>query len=255
MPKKEVNLAIDIGNSNIHIAVFYNDKIIKFYTIPTPSYKSANRKLNIISRKYNVKLIGISNVVPRINSYFSKNIINIFKTKPVTINYKTKLPVRIKVKNPVTLGADRICNAVYGYIASGKKLNTLIIDLGTANKFDLVLKNGDYVGGIIAPGLITSSKALNLNTGKLPFLNINALDLDPVLIGKNTFQAIQSGLLNYMYFAAEGIIKAVKKQYPGKLNIILGGGSAVFVKRRLSQKYIFNEHTVLNGINCILNYQ
>ncbi|KXK49598.1 MAG: type III pantothenate kinase [Chlorobi bacterium OLB5] len=133
--------------------------------------------------------------------------------------------------------------------------NILIIDLGTANKYDLVLSNGDYVGGIIAPGLITSSIALNLNTGKLPLIKFNKLSRNSPLIGKNTFEAIQSGLVNYMKLATEGIVDGVKRKYPGKLNIYITGGSAGLIKSKLNFDYKYTENSVLHGLNYVINFQ
>lgn len=249
-----MNLAIDIGNSYIHLAVFNRSKITAYKTIPLDSNVILINWFKSISKRYNICNVGLSSVVPKQNKFITQTIKKLFKLKPLIINYKSKLPIKVKVKNPYTLGSDRVCNAVFGYINSTRS-NSLIIDLGTANKFDLVLKNGNYVGGIIAPGLKLSAAALNINTAKLPLLNIEKLSGNAPIIGKNTFQAVQSGLLNYMKSATEGIVKEVKNQYPGNLKVFLTGGSAKFIKNKVSFNYIFTENTVLFAINYILNKQ
>lgn len=250
-----MNLAIDIGNSYFHMAVFKGNKMAYLYTGPTGNKKLFNSGLRLISKKYEVQKIGISSVVPKIYNFAVPAIIKYFSKIPLNINNKSKLPVKVKVKNPHTLGSDRICNAVFGFEDNSEKSNVLVIDLGTANKYDLVLRNGDYIGGIIAPGIMTSSKALNINTGKLPLLKFEKLSPNSPLIGKNTFEAIQSGLVNYMKFATEGIIAGVKRKYPGKLKIYLSGGSAGLIRDNLSFKFKFIKNSVLEGINFILNYQ
>lgn len=250
-----MNLAIDIGNSLTHFAVFKGSRMI--YAINCPSSEGIKlvQAIKKLEKNFYIDSIGISSVSPKTLKHLKTNIRNIFKLYPLTISNKTKIPISIKVKKSHTLGADRICNAVFGYVSSGLKTNTLIIDLGTANTFDLVLKNGDFIGGIIAPGLMTSSNALNISTGKLPALKYTELSAKAPLIGGNTFEAIQSGLVNYMKFAIEGIVNAMRKQYKGKLEIYLTGGSARFIGKSLEFEYIYRENTVLEGINLILNYQ
>lgn len=250
-----MNLAIDIGNSNFHLAVF-NKKHTKYYCSGlSGNIHLLSLHLKIIAGKYNITKIGYSSVVPKLDKRIIGIIKKIIRINPLSISYKSKLPVKIKVKNPHSLGSDRICNAVYGFTESSENSNSLVIDLGTANKYDLVLSSGNYIGGIIAPGLITSSKALSSNTGKLPVLKIEEFNRKTPLIGRNTPEALQSGLVNYMWYATEGIVTAVKKKYPGKLTIFLSGGSAGFIKNSLSFKYKYAQNSVLRGINQILSNQ
>lgn len=250
-----MNLAIDIGNSFFHMAVFKGNKAEYLYSGNAGDKKIFNLGLKLISKKFLIQKIGFSSVVPKFNNFACKSIIKYFSKIPLNINSKSKLPIKIKVKNPETLGSDRICNAAFGFLVNSPKTNVLIIDLGTANKYDLVLRNGEYIGGIIASGIMISSKALNLNTGKLPLLKFQELCPNSPLIGKNTLEAIQSGLVNYMLYATDGIVRAIKKKYPGKLNIYLSGGSAGLIKSNISFKFKFIENSVLAGINYILNYQ
>lgn len=250
-----MNLAIDIGNSFTHFAVYKGSRNVYTYNCSSFSKIQLAKAVKKIRKDFSISIIGISSVSPdtlkAIKSYIRKE----FKISPLTINYKTKLPVKIKIKKSHTLGPDRICNAVYGYVTVKAKSNVLIIDLGTANTYDLVLKNGNFVGGIIAPGIMTSSKALNLNTGKLPLMEYRKLSAEAPLIGSNTFEAIQSGLVNYMKYATEGLIKAINGKYNGKLKVILTGGSAKLLGSKINFDHIYRENTVLEGINIVLNYQ
>lgn len=250
-----MNLLIDIGNSFTHFAVFNGIKIIKQKHCPTSSLKELLSTLKYYSDDVKLSGIGISSVVPKVEKILSKTIRNIFNINPLTVNNKSKLPIKLKVKYPSKVGADRICNAVFGYCSTIKKTNVLVIDLGTANTYDLILKNGDFTGGIIAPGIMTSSKALKDQTATLPFIGYNKLNPNTPLIGKFTEDAIRSGLINYMKFATEGIVSGVKKQYSGKLTVILTGGSSFLLKNNVNFKYIYRENTVLEGLNFILNYQ
>ncbi len=263
-----MNLAIDIGNSFTHFAVYNGSKQVYCHKSRLNEPNGLKNILLKIANKYppegtyfkqddlhKITSIGISSVSPSTYEYISNYAINIFKIKPLTINNKTKLPVVIKINNPVTIGTDRICNAVFGYEYFKRKHNVLIIDIGTANTFDIVTIKGEFVGGIIAPGIMISSKALNTNTGKLPLIEYSKLSFKSPLIGKNTFEAISSGLVNYMIFATEGIVSAVKKHFNGKLKVIITGGSSNFLINNVNFKYTYIQNTVLDGINCILNYQ
>lgn len=250
-----MNLAIDIGNSFSHFSVFKGSKNIYGLNCSSNDLNGLINAVKKIGKEFEIAKIGVSYVSPNTQRTVMLLVRKEFKVAPLIINKKSKLPIKIKIKNPHSLGPDRICNAVFGYNAAMGKSNVLIIDLGTANTYDLVLKSGDFVGGIIAPGIMTSSKALNSNTGRLPLLGYDKLSAKAPLIGRNTFEAIQSGLVNYMKFATEGIVTAVERKYKGKLKVILTGGSAKFLGSKVNFDHIYKENTVLEGINIVLNYQ
>ncbi len=248
-----MNLAIDIGNSFVHFGVFRGKLLLECKTVSGKSIPALKGTLRRLIAKHDLAQIGIASVNPKSETIIKKNIPTHFRKHAVTINNKSKLPITIKVKNSGTLGADRICNAVYGHLKAVGK-SSLIIDLGTANTYDLVLKNGNFVGGIIAPGLFTSALALNKNTAKLPFISIEGSRVRVPLIGKNTREAISSGLLNYMLFATEGIVTAVKNQYGRNFEVFLTGGSAPLIAKKVNFEHKLVQNTVLEGINMIINH-
>ncbi len=250
-----MNLAIDIGNSFSHFSVFKGSKNIYGLNCSSYNLTGLTNAVRKIGRDFEIAKIGVSYVSPNTQRTIMLLVRREFKVAPLIINNKSKLPIKIKIKNPHTIGSDRICNASYGYDTFNGRSNVLIIDLGTANTYDLVLKNGDFVGGMIAPGIMTSSKALNSNTGRLPLLGYDKLSAKAPLIGRNTFEAIQSGLVNYMKFATEGIVTAVKRKYKGKLEVILTGGSAKLLGSKVNFDHFYKENTVLEGINIVLNHK
>ncbi len=252
-----MNIAIDIGNSFTHFGIYHAKKLLNSFKIPT------HTPINL--RKFHLKYLskiagdisssGISSVVPSQNKLWNDYARKYLNLKAIIINYKSKLPIKIRIKNSSTLGSDRICDAVYGYEYFKRRENVIICDLGTANTYEVVLKNGDYIGGIIAPGIVTSAIALSLNTGKLPLLGTGYLRFNKSVIGRNTTGAIQSGLMNYALFATEGIIKSIEKELGMRFKVIITGGSGKAIQKRLSVKSLYKENTVLDGINLILNYQ
>ena len=252
-----MNLAIDIGNSLTHMALFDKKKVVKKLSFESGlGINLIDAKVRSLLGPYMDKIgqVGLSSVVPLSNSLWNDAAIILFKLTPLTINYKMQLPIKIKVKNPQSLGTDRICNAVFAFKYFKGKENVIIADFGTANTYDVILKNGDFIGGIIAPGISTSAKALNLNTGQLPLFELKDLNPKVPLVGKNTHEAIQSGLLNYPVYATEGIIKGIEKEFKRKFKVIITGGSAGKIRNKLAIKSYYAENAVLEGINIILNY-
>src|SRR5689334_2391708 len=149
-----MKLAIDIGNSFTHFAVYRNSKKIYASKCSSSSNKDIRKTLTLINKAFRIETIGTASVNYSTGYLISNICKTLFSIKPISINNKTKLPIRIKVKSSITLGADRICNAVYGYEHFRRINNVIIADLGTANTYDLVTKKGEFIGGIIAPGIM-----------------------------------------------------------------------------------------------------
>lgn len=250
-----MNLAIDIGNTFTHFGLYEGGKSIRTFKVLTHKRVSipSFHKNHLAKYIHRVEQIGISSVVPNNNLIWKRYIKKYFGFIPLIISNKSKLPISLKVKNSNTLGADRICLAVYGYYKF--KDNVIVCGLGTANTYNVILKNGDFIGGIIAPGINTSAKALNLNTGQLPELHFNTLKFSKSLVGNDTKSAIQAGLLNYPLYATEGILKAIEKEYKRKFKVIVTGGAAKILKKKFAFKAYYVENAVLDGINMILEYQ
>lgn len=248
------NLAIDIGNTNAHLAVYSNSKKVRNSIIPTANGIGYNQFIKVLGKYRNaVTSIGISSVNPAVNRKWIEVCRKTLRISPLIISSRTKLPIRIKIRNSRTLGSDRICNAVYGFTKYKCRKNVIIVSLGTAITIDVVLRNGNFIGGIIAAGLSTSAKALNEFTGKLPLLKEDQLRYNKSIIGADTKDAIRAGIVNYSIHAIDGIISEIEKQIGSEFEVILTGGSAIKVKRYLSHRNQSFENAVLEGINIILN--
>lgn len=251
-----MNLTIDIGNTNSHLAVFKNNNIIFLKNLSNSLNKKIIDSLNNISKNYYITKIGISSVNPIINKSLIFYIKNKFKILPLTINYKTKLPLIINVKSKYTLGADRICNAVLANTYSNSKYNVLIIDFGTANTFDIVNNKNEFIGGIITTGLNTSLISLNYHTAKIPLYNLKSKNIKYSLIGKNTREAVYSGVFNSSYGTVNYIVNKLKTYFNYNLKIIISGGTLNYLDlNEFNFEYHLIENSVLKGINLILNYQ
>jgi len=250
-----MNLLIDIGNTFTHFGVAGKSRILFEFKVLTHSRISAseiNKKLSRYERK--IESAAISTVVPSKTEFWKLFVSKTYGIRPLVISGNTRLPIKIKVKNPGKLGPDRICNAVAGYYLFKKKSNVIVIDLGTATTYDVILKNGDFVGGIISPGIETSAKALHGNTDRLPMLKTRQFLFPRKVIGRNTLEAIQSGLMYTASFTVDGMIKQIEKERHCKFKIVLTGGFAKRVFRKIEHKAKLESGMVFKGSNYILQY-
>ena len=249
-----MNLAIDIGNTSTKFAVFNDSKILHYFRMPTSGKINPLGIFKNLPHEYNsqIKHIGISSVVPTENVMYRQACIKHFNIKPLFISAKITLPVNIRTDIPLKTGSDRICLAASGYEHYGKKKNIIVVGLGTANTFDVVLKNGDFIGGVIAPGLGLSAKALFELTEKLPLIENEGLKIPKRIVGKTPEDSVRSGLMYSALYSVEGIVKNIEKQYGRKFKVIITGGFAKRIKRHINFKAKFIEEMVLKSINEIV---
>lgn len=247
-------LAIDIGNTYTTFGFFRNDKIVSLFKLNSVPLKSETEywkhlnqfiKNTKIIRK-DIKGVVISSVVPVICSILQKTIKNYLEIKPVIVSSKLKLDIKINYKKPSNLGADRICNVIAAYEKYGGP--AIIVDFGTAITYDVVSKRGEFLGGIIAPGIGISSYALNRQTSQLPKIKT----IYPKnIIGKDTTACIQSGIMFGTLDAVEGTIKRIKKLIGEDVAVIgTGGYVSLFAKKSKMIEYI-EPTLVLEGAHIV----
>ncbi|MDY0235843.1 MAG: type III pantothenate kinase [Gudongella sp.] len=232
-------LAIDVGNTNIVFGGFEGEKLVYDWRISSDKEKTSDEygllfdqifQYNGINRNEVTDII-ISSVVPSLMHTLPAMSQRYFQIDPIMIGPGVKTGMNIKYDNPREVGADRIVNAVAAYEKYGGPV--IIVDFGTANTFCFVNKQGDYLGGVITPGIKISSEALFLRTAKLPKVEI----LKPEkVIGKNTIESIQSGLVYGYTGMVDAIIEKmleemqltkeeVKVVSTGGFSTLLGNGS------------------------------
>ncbi|MBZ2176048.1 type III pantothenate kinase [Schnuerera sp. xch1] len=250
-------LLIDVGNTNIVFGVYKEDKLIYDWRIATDKNKTSDEYGLLFEQifKYHgicpkdVEDVIISSVVPTLMYTLSAMSIKYFNKEPLVVGPGIKTGMNIKYDNPKEVGADRIVNAVAAYEKYGGPI--IIVDFGTAITFCVVSKEGDYLGGTIAPGIKISSEALFQRTAKLPKVELIKPD---TVIAKNTVNSIQSGLI-YGYvglvdYIIEKIIEEMKDR--GNIKAVIGtGGFANLIATE--SKYInkVEKLLTLEGLNII----
>ena len=257
-------LAIDIGNSHIVSGVFKDEKLICEFRIATQSHKTADEYgiliINILKgRNISPKKIKgaiVCSVVPPFIGVFEEMIRNYFAITPMIVSNKLKTGISLKYDRPEEIGADRIVNAAAAYHQFGGPL--VIIDFGTATTFCVISKEGRYLGGAIAPGLIISSEALFSYTAKLPRIE---WIVPKSVIGKTTQAGMQSGLIFGHVGMVNEIIALIVKEINGDpapadvvaLNVIATGGLSNFIAPLCKVISIVSTTLTLEGLLLIYN--
>ena len=249
-------LAIDIGNTNISFGLFDNNILKNSFNFQYKKHMPKEYYENIfkILLKQNISECAISSVVDEITNTVSKAVECTFKIKPFIIQSDTtKFNLKIKAEHPEKIGMDRITNAcAVKNLYSSKP--AIVVDIGTATTFDIINKKGDFIGGLIIPGIGTQLKSLFDNTSKLP--NIDAKEIETVskTINTDTKKAILSGVVKGHAHAIEGLIKDCKKELRGKPIIIATGGNAKLISKYTKENLFdeVNSNLTLEGL-CVIN--
>ena len=225
-------LAIDIGNTHTVLGLFAGDELRHSFRLQTDSKRTVDEyALEVVAllqlSKIDVKAIErviIACVVPALTRVFTKLSQKYLGKLPHVVSARSRTDMEIRIDSPDTVGADRIVNAV----AAKKRYGApcVVVDFGTATTFDVVSKEGAYEGGIIAPGLMISAEALFSRAALLP--NIE-LAKPKSLIGKNTRDAMLSGIVIGYVSLVDGIIERLKGEVGQDLKIVATGGLATMV--------------------------
>lgn len=230
-------LAIDIGNTNIVCGLFKEDKIIHKWRIISDSDKSIDGYAVDLVELFLTKKIDclhisgvvIASVVPLLTTKLHEAVKKFTNCRAIIVGETgVSLDIDIQVKSKNEVGADRLINAIAAY----KKYqgNLIVIDFGTATTFDVVGPKGQYLGGAIAPGINLSLKALHDMTAKLPRISVKKQNN---VIGKNTVEAMNSGVYFGYLSLIEGMIRRIETEYGQKTTKIITGGVAEIFKDAL----------------------
>ena len=247
-------LAIDIGNTNIKLGVFDGDKLKSVWNLATDIQATSDEyggvALNLMEREkvLTSKIAGVvlCGVVPPLLYTFVEMCKKYLNTKPLVIEVGVKTGMRIRLDNPREVGPDRVVNAVAAQHLYGKPL--IIIDLGTATTFDVVSKAGDYLGGVIAPGVSIASEALFARTAMLPRIE---LVRPQQVIGRNTISAMQSGMIFGYIELIGGLIRRIEEELGSKVKVIATGGQAYSFVEDIAAIDIINPNLTLIGLRLI----
>jgi len=248
--------AIDVGNSNILLGVFREDKLLHEWRLLTESDKTIDEYGILFQSLYRsagltieeTKNIIISCVVPPLHNTLEGLCKKYFHLNPLIVEPGVKTGMPINYDNPREVGADRIVNAVSAYERYKKSL--IIVDFGTATTFDCISPKGEYLGGAIAPGIMVSTEALFHKASKLPRVEL----IKPqTVIGKNTIASMQAGIIYGYVGLIDGIVHRMKEEMKDNPLVIATGGLAQLIATESETIDEVDELLTLEGLRIIYN--
>ncbi|MCJ7516330.1 MAG: type III pantothenate kinase [Dehalococcoidia bacterium] len=247
-------LAVDIGNTNINIGVFNGSKLKATWRVATGVHRMPDEYASLMLHLFEHEGIKVSqitdailcSVVPPLAGVFEEMCRRYLKVSPTLVEAGIKTGVRISMDNPREVGADRIVNAVAAHQLYGGAV--IVIDLGTATTFDAVSKEGDYLGGAIAPGIAIATEALFARTAVLPRVELTH---PKRAIGRNTVAAMQSGIVFGYAGLIEGIVARINQELGGKTKVVATGGYAELLARETPAIDEVNPDLTLIGLRLI----
>jgi type III pantothenate kinase len=247
-------LAVDIGNTNIALGVFDGKKLIQHWKIRSEQGKTSDEYkiilLNLLSPAHlkaeSLQSVIISSVVPPLTPVFQNLSQDLLKINPMVVGPGLKTGMPILYENPQEVGADRVVASVAAFEKYGGP--AIIVDFGTATTFDVISKDGEYLGGSIAPGIQIAAEALYLKTAKLPRIEIKK---PKNAIGRTTVTSMQSGLYFGYIGLISNIIDEISKELGEDIKIIATGSFASQIYPDLASIEYLEPYLVLDGLRIV----
>jgi type III pantothenate kinase len=247
-------LAIDVGNTHTVVGVYENEKLVRHWRVLSDAGRTADEYGVLLWNLYRASdlpiprrsAIIVCSVVPPMTKVVEDLCRDYFHSEPLVVGPGVKTGMPILYDNPKEVGADRIVNAVAAY--EKYKETCIVVDFGTATTFDCISAKGEYLGGVITPGLGISLDALVTRTAKLPRVE---LVRPPKVVGKNTVHAIQAGIV-YGYVAlVDGLVARIRNEMGAKARVIATGGFATMLAPESTTIETFDEFLTLEGLRLI----
>lgn len=252
-------LTLDVGNTNITCGIFEGEDLRASFRITTKLPRTSDEYgmmlCNMIEKNEiavsEIKDVIICSVVPNVMHSLQGGVIKYLHITPLIVEAGIKTGIRIVTPNPQQIGADRIVDAVAAYEIYGGPV--LVIDYGTATTYDLVDESGSFLGGITAPGIRISAKALWEDAAKLPEIEIKKPEK---VLGKDTITSMQSGLVYGQIGQTEYIIKRVKEEMGlDNIKVVATGGLGRIIANETEVIDVYDPTLTLKGIYRVYKKQ
>lgn len=240
-------LALDIGNTSITIGIFNGENIDSIKRIPSNiHYSTDTYKDLLIDTLGSINIEGciIASVVNGLDKTLYDAVLSVFGIESVILSPNLNIGIKLILKDNNEIGADRIANGIAA--ARLYKLPVIVVDFGTANTFDIVNSKGEFIGGVIAPGINTQLTSLSKCTSKLPKLDATVSEK---AIGDNTLDAILSGVIRGTACMVEGLLSECEKEMGKKATIVATGGNCELISQYMNRKFDYvNPTLTLQGL-------
>ncbi|HXP83526.1 MAG TPA: type III pantothenate kinase [Bryobacteraceae bacterium] len=247
-------LALDVGNTNVTIGAFAGTKLLGRWRLRTIKEQTADEWGILLRNLFTLSSLDlagvhgviISSVVPAVDQPLEAMAQRYFDRSPMFVNYTTDLGIAVQYDNPREVGADRLVNSVAGFHKYGGPC--IVVDLGTTINFDIVSREGAFLGGVICPGIGMSISGLFAKTARLPMVDFREPEK---LIGSNTVGSITSGLYYGFIGMIDGIVERVSAELGPDTKAVATGGQGERITHASRFVRIYDEDLTLEGLRLI----
>ena len=247
-------LVLDVGNTHTVLGLYDGEALKASWRLWTHHSRTADQWAVEVAGLLALQGLGreavdaaiMSSVVPPMTGTLASMIQSLFAIEPLQVGPGVKTGIRILYENPLEVGADRIVNSVAALARVGAP--AIVVDLGTATTFDAISPRGEYLGGIIVPGLVVSAEALFSRAAKLPRVEVRR---PPRLIGRNTVHSIQSGLYHGYAAMINGMLQLMKQEMEGTPRVVITGGLSSVLASELTGVDLIDPDLTLEGLRLI----
>jgi type III pantothenate kinase len=252
-------LVVDVGNTQTVIGLLDDGVIVADWRIATVRHRTADEMAGLLQGFFSllgerlksaVTEVAVASVVPRLTARWVIMSEKHLGVTPFVLGPGVRTGMRILLKNPAEVGADRIANAVAGLESYGAPV--IVVDFGTSTNFDVVDGNGDYVGGSIAPGVEVSMEALTARAARLTNIDVSEPGR---AIGRDTTEAMQSGAVYGFAGQVDGIVEAIRGELGADAPVVATGGLAALITPHSRTITTIDPTLTLRGIELILRRQ